>query len=72
MTRNPEAWSSTQVREALTRRGIPYECFTFPKLVARLAYRPYFKINGISINDDLDALIIKKVYNSEQLEIPLN
>jgi len=56
-----EAWSSTQVREALTRRGIPYECFTFPKLVARLAYKPYFKVNGISILDDLDALIIRPI-----------
>ena len=56
MTRNPEAWSSTQVREALTKRGIPYECFTFPKLVARLAYKPYFKVNGISLLDDLDRL----------------
>ena len=61
MTRNMEAWSSTQVREALTRRGIPYECFTFPKLVARLAYKPYFKVNGISILDDLDALIIRPI-----------
>jgi RimK family alpha-L-glutamate ligase len=61
MTRNPEAWSSTQVREALTRRGIPYECFTFPRLVARLAYKPYFKINGTSILDDLDALIIRPI-----------
>jgi RimK family alpha-L-glutamate ligase len=56
-----EAWSSTQVREALTKRGIPYECFTFPKLVARLAYRPYFKVNGTSILDDLDALIIRPI-----------
>ena len=56
-----EAWSSTQVREALTRRGIPYECFTFPRLVARLAYKPYFKVNGISILDDLDALIIRPI-----------
>jgi RimK family alpha-L-glutamate ligase len=61
MTRNMEAWSSTQVREALTKRGIPYECFTFPKLVARLAYKPYFKVNGISILDDLDALIIRPI-----------
>ncbi len=61
MTRNPEAWSSTQVREALTRRGIPYECFTFPRLVARLAYKPYFKVNGISLLDDLDALIIRPI-----------
>jgi RimK family alpha-L-glutamate ligase len=56
-----EAWSSTQVREALTKRDIPYECFTFPKLVARLAYKPHFKVNGISILDDLDALIIRPI-----------
>jgi RimK family alpha-L-glutamate ligase len=56
-----EAWSSTQVREALTKRGIPYECFTFPKLVARLAYKPNFKVNGTSILDDLDALIIRPI-----------
>jgi RimK family alpha-L-glutamate ligase len=61
MTRNMEAWSSTQIREALTRREIPYECFTFPKLVARLSYKPYFKVNGISILDDLDALIIRPI-----------
>jgi RimK family alpha-L-glutamate ligase len=61
MTRNPEAWSSTQVREALTKRGIPYECFTFPKIVARLAYKPYFKVNGTNILNDLDALIIRPI-----------
>ena len=61
MTRNMEAWSSTQVREALNKRGIPYECFTFPRLVARLAYKPWFKINGTSILDDLDALIIRPI-----------
>ncbi len=61
ITRNMEAWSSTQVREALTRRGIPYECFTFPRIVARLAYKPYFKVNGISILEDLDALIIRPI-----------
>jgi len=56
-----EAWSSTQVREALTKRSIQYECFTFPKLVARLAYKPYFKVNGTSILEDLDALIIRPI-----------
>jgi len=61
MTRNPEAWSSTQVREALTRHSIPYECFTFPRLVARLAYTPYFKINTIDVLEDLDALIIRPI-----------
>lgn len=61
MTRNPEAWSSSQVREALTKRGISYECFTFPRIVARLAYKPYFKVNNVNILDDLDALIIRPI-----------
>lgn len=61
MTRNPEAWSSSQVREALVKRGIRYECFTFPRLVARLAYKPYFKVNSFSIIDNLDALIIRPI-----------
>ncbi|NLF87196.1 RimK family alpha-L-glutamate ligase [Candidatus Bathyarchaeota archaeon] len=61
MTRNPEAWSSTQVRESLIKRGIQYECFTFPRLVARLAYKPYFKVGNTSILEDLDALIIRPI-----------
>ena len=61
VTRNPEAWSSTQVREALNKRSIPYECFTFPRIVARIAYKPYFKVNNTSILDDLDALIIRPI-----------
>jgi len=61
MTRNPEAWSSTQVRGSLTKRGIQYECFTFPRLVARLSYKPYFKVGNTSILEDLDALIIRPI-----------
>jgi RimK family alpha-L-glutamate ligase len=62
-----EAWSSTQVRNALTKRGIPYVCFTFPKFVARLAYKPNFKTadivtqQPISLINDLDALIIRPI-----------
>ncbi len=62
-----EAWSSTQVREALSKRGIPYVCFTFPRLVARLAYKPYFKTadvvrqEEVSLIEELDALIIRPI-----------
>ena len=56
-----DAWSSTQVREALTKRGIPYVCFTFPKLIARLAYKPHFKVNNINILEELNALIIRPI-----------
>ena len=67
VTRNIEAWSSTQVRENLAKRGIPYVCFTFPKLVARLAYSPAFRVaevmkqKKINLQEDLDALIVRPI-----------
>jgi len=56
-----EAWSSTQLREALTKRGILYECFTFPKLVAQLGQKPYFKVNNLNLLEELDALVIRPI-----------
>ncbi len=67
VTRNMEAWSSTQVREALTKRNVPYVCFTFPKLVARLAHKPYFEVQNqtvkekVNLLEDLDGLIIRPI-----------
>jgi RimK family alpha-L-glutamate ligase len=60
-TRNMEAWSSTQLREELTKRGISYACFTFPKLVAQLGYKPYFKVNNMRLVEELDALVIRPI-----------
>jgi RimK family alpha-L-glutamate ligase len=60
-TRNMEAWSSTQLREALNKRGIPYECFTFPKLIAQLGQKPYFKVNNLNLLEELDALVIRPI-----------
>jgi RimK family alpha-L-glutamate ligase len=56
-----EAWSSTQLREALTKRGITYECFTFPKLIAQLGQKPYFKVNETLLLETLDALVIRPI-----------
>ncbi len=61
-----EAWSSTQVREALTKRGISYVCFTFPRLIAQLGRKPYFKVKDVNLQDvdllqDLNALIIRPI-----------
>lgn len=60
-TRNMEAWSSTQLREALTKHGIQYECFTFQKLIAQLGQKPYFKVNNLTLLNDLDALVIRPI-----------
>jgi RimK family alpha-L-glutamate ligase len=56
-----EAWSSTQLRGELNKRGIPYECFTFPKLVAKLSYKPSFRANNLELQKELDALIIRPI-----------
>jgi RimK family alpha-L-glutamate ligase len=61
-----EAWSSTQVREALTKRGIPYICFTFPRLVAQLGRKPYFRVKDVNLQEvnlleDVDALIVRPI-----------
>ena len=56
-----EAWSSTQLREALTKRGIPYECFTFPKIVAQVGYKPYFTVNNTKLVEELDALVVRPI-----------
>ncbi len=61
------AWSSTQVREALAKRGISYVCFSFPKLEARLAFKPCFKAaeatnqEDVNLLEDLDALIVRPI-----------
>jgi RimK family alpha-L-glutamate ligase len=60
-TRNMEAWSSNQLRDALTRQQIPYECFTFPRLLAQIGKSPYFQVNGIKIIEELDALVIRPI-----------
>jgi RimK family alpha-L-glutamate ligase len=56
-----EAWSSTQLREALTKRGIAYECFKFPKLMAQLGQKPYFRVGNLTLLEALDALVIRPI-----------
>ena len=56
-----EAWSSTQLRKELTKRKIPYECFSFPQLTAQIGYKPYFKTPNIRALEELEALIIRPI-----------
>jgi RimK family alpha-L-glutamate ligase len=61
VTRNMEAWSSTQLRDELTKRNIPYVCFTFPRLIAQIGYKPYFKAANVNLLEELDALVIRPI-----------
>ena len=54
---------------ALERRGIPYVCFSFPWLVARVGYKPYLKVRDIDVLENLDALIIRPIGRGSLEEI---
>jgi len=56
-----EAWSSTQLREELTKRNIPHMCFTFPRLVAQIGYKPCLKVGNVNLLEELDALVIRPI-----------
>ncbi|MEM3622672.1 MAG: RimK family alpha-L-glutamate ligase [Candidatus Bathyarchaeia archaeon] len=69
VTRNKNSWSSSQLRQALTKRKIPHICFSFPQLTAHIDYKPYLKVGNISILEGLDALIIRPIGRGSLEEI---
>jgi RimK family alpha-L-glutamate ligase len=69
VTRNKNSWSSSQLREALTKRKVPHICFSFPQLAAHIGYKPYLKVGNTSILEDLDALIIRPIGRGSLEEI---
>jgi RimK family alpha-L-glutamate ligase len=69
VTRNKNSWSSSQLREALTKRKISHICFSFPQLVAHIGYKPHLKVGNISILEGLEALIIRPIGRGSLEEI---
>jgi RimK family alpha-L-glutamate ligase len=61
VTRNRDSWSSTQLREALTKSNIAHVCFSFPHLTARVGYKPHLNLSGIGVLEELDGLIIRPI-----------
>jgi RimK family alpha-L-glutamate ligase len=71
VTRNRNSWSSTQLREALAKRNISHVCFSFPRLVAHVGYKPYLNVGNISVLEELDALLIRPIGRGSLEEIVL-
>jgi len=69
VTRNKNSWSSTQLREALDKRGILNLCFGFPRFVARVGYKPYMRVDNTSVLEELNALIIRPIGRGSLEEI---
>jgi RimK family alpha-L-glutamate ligase len=69
VTRNRNSWSSTQLREALAKRDISHVCFSFPRLVAHVGYKPYLNVGNISVLEELNALLIRPIGRGSLEEI---
>lgn len=69
LTRNKNSWSSTQLREALTRRNISHICLSFPQLIARIGCKPYLKRDKTRLLEELDALIVRPIGRGSLEEI---
>ena len=69
VTKDPEAYGSLTLREALAKRGISNICLSFPQLVARVGYKPYLKAGSLDVLKELDALIIRPIGRGSLEEI---
>ena len=69
LTRNQNSWSSTQLRNALKKRGVQHVCFSFSQLAAHVGYKPYVNVKNLKVLEDLDALIVRPIGRGSLEEI---
>jgi len=61
VTRNAEAWCTSQLVEAFRSRGVDTVCFSFRRLLARVGYGPAVSACDLRIPGDVDALVIRPI-----------
>jgi RimK family alpha-L-glutamate ligase len=69
ITRNEDAWCSTQLRQAMEKNNIPSAFLNFRDLAARVNMRPEVSTNERNLITDLDALIIRPIGRGSLEEI---
>jgi RimK family alpha-L-glutamate ligase len=69
LTRNQNSWSSTQLREAITKRNIQPFFFHFPKITAKVNEYPKAYVDGTDIVKELPAIIIRPIGRGSLEEI---
>ncbi len=60
VTRNKDSYSSAELYGASRKRGVSPVCFSFPRLIARVGYKPDTTIGNLDIRS-LNALIIRPI-----------
>ena len=69
ITRNQDAWCSTQIQQALQKLNAVPASYSFSQLTARVKVKPAVTLDGTSILDVLDALIIRPIGRGSLEEI---
>jgi RimK family alpha-L-glutamate ligase len=69
ITRNPDAWCSTQLRQALEENSVSYTFLGFRDLAARVNIKPEVAARDTNVMTDLDALIIRPIGRGSLEEI---
>lgn len=69
ITRNQDAWCSTQLREGLEKLNVASLYFSFPEIVARVKLKPEATLNETNLLKDLDALIVRPIGRGSLEEI---
>ena len=60
VTRTKDSYSSSQLNEALKKRGVSPVCFSFPQLIAHVGYKPDSAVRNLDVGS-LSALIIRPI-----------
>jgi RimK family alpha-L-glutamate ligase len=61
LTRNPNAWCSHQLLEAIKQQGHQPFHFDFGDLLARIAYKPYVSVGTFDVIASLNALLVRPI-----------
>ena len=69
ITRNQDAWCSTQLQQALQKLNVVPVSYSFSQLTARVKVKPEVILDGTNILDALDALIIRPIGRGSLEEI---
>ena len=69
LTRNENSWCSTQLKEAAIKHGLQPLCFSFPKLMARVGFKPEVSLDEIDVLKDIRAIIVRPIGRGSLEEI---
>lgn len=69
LTRNERSWCSSQLGEAIIKRGFQPVYFSFPRLMARVGFKPEVSLEDIDVLRGLRAIIVRPIGRGSLEEI---